>query len=65
MAKPKKLSKATQDFMDANDQSPVVEGHVLYKGGGRYKLADGSWHVLKKSECEELPEPYPKWINGR
>ncbi len=55
------------DFIAANDKSPVVYGAVIEPApnrpgrGGRYRLADGSSHRLGLEACRLLPEGYPKW----
>jgi hypothetical protein len=57
--------ETVQRFIEANDKSPVVQGHVPVKGGARYKLADGTWHTLSQVACRELPDNYPKWIHDQ
>lgn len=51
------------EFVSANDKSPVVEGSVLdlTVGGAFYELEDGSCFKLYFDECQMLAEGYPKW----
>ncbi len=54
------------DFIVANDQSPVIAGHVieLEHGGGQYTLDDGRIFRMTAEECRKLPAGYPKWKIG-
>lgn len=58
-----KLTKNARAFVDANNNSPVVEGAVLsYEtGGGYYKLKNGKEFRLSRDECRSLPDNYPFW----
>lgn len=51
------------DFMRANDASPVVAGRGLPKGGGVYRLDDGTSHRLGLAACRLLPSQYPRWMS--
>lgn len=59
-AEPTENAKA---FMDANDESKVVEGRVLdmVTRGGEYVLQNGKRFKLSKDDANSLPEGYPKW----
>ena len=55
------MSEQVQDFVRANDRSPVVEGYVLLTRGAVYTLANGHIFKLTTEECRALPAGYPKW----
>lgn len=55
------MREATQRFIRANDQFPVIAGSARQQGGARYKLESGEWWTLSLAACRELPEGYPKW----
>lgn len=57
------MNKNAASFKTANDESPVVAGHVisLENGGGQYTLENGKIFRLTAEECRSLPENYPKW----
>ncbi len=68
----RRLAKRTaqqqaDDFVAANDRSPVIQGAALEPDptkpakGGRYQLADGTWHRLGVEACRILPKGYPRW----
>lgn len=55
------------DFVRANDRSPVVIGSAIEPDpsrpaqGARYKLDDSTWHRLGAEACAMLPDGYPRW----
>ena len=51
-------------FVSANMGSPVVSGASIGSGGrgGRYRLDDGSDHVLDVLVMRMLPEDMPRWL---
>jgi hypothetical protein len=53
------------DFMAANDKSPVVAGYAIGQGGqgGNYTLKDGSKYYVGAAACGLLREGYPRWIH--
>jgi hypothetical protein len=53
------------DFMAANDKSPVVAGFAIGQGGqgGVYKLKDGTRHRIGAKGCGLLREGYPRWVH--
>lgn len=55
------LSRKAREFLQANEQSPVVSGAAIGNGGQgcRYTLKDGRKFTLGRKACEEIG--YPRW----
>lgn len=57
------MTKKSEEFIKANDKSPVIIGAAIGNGGkgGIYTLANGKRYTLNLEDCQALPVGYPKW----
>lgn len=57
------MTTKAEDFMKANDDSPVVSGAAVGKGGqgGYYTLKNGKTFKLSLEDCQALSKTYPRW----
>lgn len=63
MSKVRSPQEQANDFIAANDRSPVIAGRAIGHGGkgGVYTLKDLSKHRLGGAAMKLLPDGYPRW----